>query len=108
MYKKARKYQFTFKDFNRPMGLKLNPNNRWVIKAKAIPWDSIKDRYAKLFPSNTGMSAKPLRLALGALLIQKKLVFSDIELVEQVTKTRISSTLSGFLAIRMNSHLHRH
>ncbi len=32
----------------------------------------IKDRYAKLFPSKTRMPAKPLRTALGSLIIQKQ------------------------------------
>ena len=86
MYRKDRNHQFTFKDFNQPMGLKMNPNNRWIRKAETIPWNSIEDRYAKLFPSHTGMPAKPLRMALGALLIQKKLGFSDVELVEQITE----------------------
>ncbi len=27
-----------------------------------IPWDTIEAEYAKLFPSHTGMPAKPLRL----------------------------------------------
>lgn len=49
-----------------------------------IPWDTIEKEYAKLFPSRTGMPAKPLRMALGALLIQKQYHFPDEELVEQI------------------------
>ena len=49
-----------------------------------IPWEAIEDRYASLFPSNTGMPAKPLRMALGSLLIQKKYEYPDRELVEQI------------------------
>lgn len=64
----------------------MNPENRWVKKADLIPWSEIEDRYARLFPSNTGMPAKPLRLALGSLLIQKQYSYSDRELVEQITE----------------------
>ena len=49
-----------------------------------IPWDEIEDRYAELFPSKVGMPAKPLRTALGSLLIQKEYGYSDRELVEQI------------------------
>ena len=81
MYKFDRNHQFTLSDFNQPMGLKMNPENRWVIKAATIPWKEIEDRYAKLFPSKTGMPAKPLQAALGSLIIQKQYDYSDRELV---------------------------
>lgn len=38
------------------------------------------------FPSKTGMPAKPLRTALGSLIIQKQYGYSDRELVEQITE----------------------
>jgi len=86
MYKKDRHHQFGLSDFNQPIGLKMNPDNRWVKKAALIPWDEIEDRYADLFPSHTGMPAKPLRVALGSLIIQKQYSYSDRELVEQITE----------------------
>lgn len=86
MYKFERYRQIGLADFNQPFGLKMNPENRWVKKAETIPWDAIEERYAKLFPSKTGMPAKPLRTALGSLLIQKQLGFSDRELVEEITE----------------------
>ena len=70
MYKFKREKQISFTDFNQPQGMQMNPNNRWVKKAAMIPWDTIEAEYAKLFPSHTGMPAKPLRMALGSLLIQ--------------------------------------
>ena len=48
-----------------------------------IPWDKIEEKYAELFPSNTGMPAKPLRMALGSL-IKKQYGYSNEELVEQL------------------------
>lgn len=86
MYRKNQYHQFSITDFNQPIGLKMNPENRWVKKASAIPWEAIEEKYAKLFPSKTGMPAKPLRMALGSLLIQKQLGFSDRELVEEITE----------------------
>ena len=84
MYKFERYRQLGLADFNQPAGLKMNPENRWVKKAETIPWDAIEEKYAKLFPGKTGMPAKPLRMALGSLLIQKQLGFSDRELVEEI------------------------
>ena len=84
VYKKERLRQLGLADFNQPVGLKMNPENRWVKKASIIPWNEIEDRYASLFPSDTGHPAKPLRMALGSLIIQKQYNYSDRELVEQI------------------------
>ncbi len=86
MYKfKSRQISFT--DFNTPIGMKLNPDNRWVKKAEMIPWDEIEQRYAKLFTNRKGNVAKPLRLALGACIIQAEYGFSDEEVALQIQET---------------------
>lgn len=64
----------------------MNPDNRWIRLADNIPWNEFEKKYADLFPSDTGNVAKPLRMALGSLIIQKKFQFSDRELVEQITE----------------------
>ncbi|SFQ11211.1 Transposase domain [Butyrivibrio proteoclasticus] len=84
MYKKNQNRQITLKDFDQPLCLKLNPENKWIKKAAMISWDDIEEEYADLFPSGCGMPSKPLRMALGALLIQKKYDYSDREFVEQI------------------------
>ena len=84
MYKFERYRQLGLADFNQPAGLKMNPDNRWIKKAATIPWEAIEEKYAALFPSDTGMPAKPLRTALGSLMIQKQYGYSDRELLEQI------------------------
>ena len=37
MYKFEREKQLTLEDFDQPLGMKMNPENRWVIKASIIP-----------------------------------------------------------------------
>lgn len=88
MYKPIDKIQHSFLDFNfnQPMGLHMNSDNRWIKLADRIPWDEFEVKYARLFPSDTDNVAKPLRMALGALIIQTKFQFSDRELVEQSTE----------------------
>ena len=84
MYKFDRYHQYSLNDFNQPLGMEMNPENKWVKKAAMIPWNEIEDRYAGLFSSEVGMPAKPLQTALGSLLIQKEYGYSDRELVEQI------------------------
>lgn len=84
MYKTGNKLQHSFLDFNQPLGLHMNPGNRWIRMADCVPWDQFESKYAALFPSSTGNVAKPVRMALGALIIQKKFQFADRELVEQI------------------------
>lgn len=86
MYKFERYRQLGLADFNQPVGLKMNTENRWVKKAATIPWDAIEDKYANLFPSKTGMPAKPLHMALESLMIQKQYGYSDRELLEQISE----------------------
>ena len=86
MYKFGDKLQHSFLDFNQPIGMHLNPDNRWIKLAEKIPWDYFEAKYASLFPSKTGNVAKPLRMALGALIIQTKFQYADRELVQQITE----------------------
>ena len=79
----------------------MDPENRWVKKAASIPWYDIEIKYAALFPSETGMPAKPLQTALGSLMIQKKYDYSDRELPT-------TNTLSDFRDILMKRLLRRH
>ena len=52
--------QISLSDFQQPMGMRLREDNRWVKKAQSIPWDKIEEKYADLFPSETGNVAKPV------------------------------------------------
>lgn len=79
--------QIKFEDFYQPIGLHMDPSNRWVKKAESIPWAEIEKRYAKLFANRKGNVAKPLRLALGACIIQAEYGFSDEETVQQIQET---------------------
>jgi transposase, IS5 family len=82
MYRKSE--QLTLNDFILPFGGHLSQENRWVQLAQLIPWSTIEVKYAALFPAKTGNVAKPVRIALGALIIKEKCQFSDEETVEQI------------------------
>lgn len=86
MYKYTDNTQSNFLDFNQPIGLHLNPENRWIKMEDAIPWEIFEKKYSRLFKGKNGRVAKPLRLALGSLIIQTKYQYSDRELVGQLTE----------------------
>jgi len=103
MYKKNRNIQINLTDFNQPMGLKLNPENKWLKKAEIIPWNKIEDKYATLFESTTGTVAKPLRMALGSLMIQKEYDFSDRALVEQLQENPYFQYFIGLAGFQLEA-----
>ena len=86
MYKCTDNTQSNFFNFNQPIGLHMNPENRWIKMADSIPWEIFEEKYSRLFKGKNGRVAKPLRLALGSLIIQTKYQYSDRELVEQLTE----------------------
>ena len=96
MYKYTDNTQSNFLDFNQPIGLHMNPENRWVKMADAIPWEIFEKKYSRLFKGKNGRVAKPLRLALGSLIIQTKYQYSDRELVEQLTENPYYQYFIGF------------
>jgi hypothetical protein len=71
-------------DFRYTFEIDIDPDNRWVKLSKTIQWDAIEERYAENFKSDRGPRAKPVRMALGALIIQQKLCLTDVETVEQI------------------------
>ena len=85
MYKKSNQpgQMNLFEDYKVPFS-DFDENNRWVKLSKEIPWGAIEREYVLLFSSKRGAPATNVRVALGALLLQKKLKYTDEELVEQV------------------------
>lgn len=86
MYKNIQEHQISFFDFNQSCGMQLDPNNEWIILADNINWSGMEEKYASMFPSSTGRPAKPFRMALGALIIQKRKKLSDRALMKEITE----------------------
>ena len=80
MYKDTK--QMRIEDFVFPYG-ELDPENDWVKLAALVPWDVAEEQYAMQFTDN-GAPAYPCRVALGALLIQRRLKCSDRWLVKHI------------------------
>ena len=79
--------QLSIEEFNSPFGGKLDPNNRWVLLHKVIPWMSLESHYAPKFTAKTGAPAKPFQMAFGAVYIQQRLGVTDRETVALITES---------------------
>ena len=88
--------QIRLSGFKQPVGMNLKESNRWVKKAQTIPWLDIEKRYAKLFTNRKGNVAKPLRLALGACIIQAEYGFSDEETGLQIQENPYLQYFCGY------------
>lgn len=49
MYKFERYRQLGLADFNQPAGLKMDPENCWIRKVSAIPWEAIEENMHSFF-----------------------------------------------------------
>jgi IS5 family transposase len=101
MYRKP-KPQLTIDDFILPFSGKLNAENRWVQLAKFIPWDEFEKDYAFMFPSDRGNVAKPVRMALGSLIIQARCGYTDREVVQQLTENPYLQYFIGLKEYQLN------
>ena len=98
MYRR-KKNQMEFEDFVLPFGGRLEGENRWIKLAGLIPWEEFEETYSKNFDSSgIGAPAKPVRLALGALLIQERLRCTDREAVEQIRENPYLQYFLGYSA----------
>ena len=88
--------QIGLADFRQPFGMNLKESNRWVKKAQTIPWLEIEKRYAALFTNRRGNVAKPLRLALGACIIQVEYGYSDEETALQIQENPYLQYFCGY------------
>ena len=98
-------YQFAFETFHMPFGGKLDPNNRWVKLAEAIPWHVAEELSAKKFPSKRGAPALTVRMALGSLITKEKLGLSDVETVEQIRENPLFAILHRTGTLSLSSAL---
>ena len=64
--------QIRLTDFKQPMGMNLKEENRWVKRAKLMPWDMVEDIYAEKFKNERADDPRPIsaRIAFDSLHIQ--------------------------------------
>ncbi len=75
----------------------LNPENRWVVLAKLIPWDEICNVYLKeVGISQTGRKLLNPRIVLGALIIKHQCTLGDEETIEHISENSYMQYFLGY------------
>ena len=69
-----------------PLEKLLNPEDRFIRWAKAIPWEALEAEWSGALYARRGAPAKPLRLTLGAYMIHIKFGYSERETLRQITE----------------------
>jgi IS5 family transposase len=89
--------QLVFEGFESPFEKKLNPENRWVVLAKLIPWDEICNIYLKVVPkSTTGRPGLNPRIVLGSIIIKHLCDIDDRETVAQISENIYMQHFLGY------------
>jgi hypothetical protein len=89
--------QLTLCGFEHPFSKELNPSNRWVVLAEAIPWDEICGLYRRCVPvSTTGRPALNPRIVLGSLIIKHLCDLDDRETVDQISENVYMQYFLGY------------
>jgi hypothetical protein len=95
MYKPMDRQMHIF-DYTLTDTFELDPNNRWVKRAKVVPWEMAERKYMHMFRKN-GRPAKDIRVALGSLIIQQTKGTSDEETVQEIME---SPYLQHFIGLK--------
>ena len=84
MYHKKNRQQLEFPDFYLPFSGYLDPENRWIVLARLVPWELAEEIYHADLCEDPGAPIVPARVALGALIIKERLGLTDRETVEAI------------------------
>jgi len=89
--------QITIEGFETPFSRLLNPNNRWVVLARKIPWDLLVGTYqSKMGNNNTGADGINPRVAIGSMIIKHICDLSDRETVQQIQENMYMQYFIGY------------
>lgn len=78
--------QLKLEAFKTPFEMNMDPANRWVKLAQAIPWDRLASIYYRYMSVNQGAPTKDGRLVIGCLIIKHTLKLDDrgtIEIIKE-------------------------
>ena len=89
--------QVVLPGFETPFSQKLDPNNRWVLLSKRIPWDKIASVYNKrMSASSEGRPPLSARLVIGALFIKHLNNWDDRETILQIQENMYLQYFVGY------------
>jgi len=97
----AQKYisqnQLSIDGFETPFEKSLNPENRWVVLAKKLPWDTLVGVYiSQMRNESTGADGVNPRVAIGSMIIKHMCDLSDRETVQQIQENIYMQYFIGY------------
>jgi len=95
-------HQQKIKEFGNLYQMNLNPQNRWVLLAQHLPWDSLVEIYSECFSEKGRVCINP-RMVIGSLIIKHKLNLSDEETLKQIEENLYMQYFLGFDAFVVNA-----
>ena len=84
MYRSKNHQQLEFPDFYLPFSGHLDPENRWIVLARLVPWELAEEIHYAGLCEKFGSPIVPSRTALGAMIIKERLGLTDRETVETI------------------------
>ena len=89
--------QLTMDCFKSPFEQQLNPENRWVVLSRLMPWDEVCNLYLKnVGVSQTGRPPLSPRVILGSLIIKHLCNLDDRETVDQISENIYMQYFLGY------------
>ena len=89
--------QLMLTGFETPFSRSLRSDNRWVVMAHKIPWDTLVSVYkTQLGNSKTGAEGINPRVAIGSMIIKHICNLSDRETVQQIQENMYMQYFIGY------------
>ncbi len=88
--------QLSVDEFDTTFDQKLNPANKWVILANAIPWDAFVGIYARKMSKRMGRTSIPPRLAVAAMIIKYLENLDDRGVVQALEENIYMQYFAGY------------
>jgi hypothetical protein len=89
--------QLTLSGFETPFSRSLRQDNRWIVLAHKIPWDTLVSVYlSQLGNSQTGADGINPRVAIGSMIIKHICNLSDREAVQQIQENMYMQYFLGY------------
>jgi len=89
--------QLSIEGFTTPFHEEIDPDNRWVILSKLIPWDELVSQYLRRNKTKkTGRPSLNPRVAIGAVIIKHLCALDDRETVAQITENICMQYFLGY------------
>lgn len=87
-------------EFDGHYELRLDPDNRWILLGKLLPWDEMAALYCRELSSHMGAGTVDPRQVIGTIIVKHKLGLSDTETLDSIGENPYMQVFLGLDAYR--------